>query len=126
MDDGAIATKWLNRLAQGFSRASALGMAPIEVRPEGAPNPADAGCNSNWRSTPILHHSAWPDSRTRTTTRTKRPHETSPSKDERELIPSDYSGLSIVSRFTSVAFGSRKIRGGLPEITWYAVKTNSG
>jgi len=29
----------------------------------------------------------------------------------------DYSGLSIVSRFTSVAFGSRKIRGGLPEIT---------
>jgi len=38
------------------------------------PNPADAGCNSQlaqYSNTPILHHSAWPDSRTRTRTRTR-------------------------------------------------------
>jgi len=32
------------------------------------------GCNSNlaqYSKTPALHHSAWPDSRTRTTTRTR-------------------------------------------------------
>jgi hypothetical protein len=37
--------------------------------PESTPNPADAGCNSKlaqYSNTPILHHSAWPDSRTRT------------------------------------------------------------
>jgi hypothetical protein len=43
--------------------------------PSSIPNPAVAGCNSNlaqYSNTPTLHHSAWPDSRTRTTTRTKR------------------------------------------------------
>jgi len=43
-------------------------------RPFSNPNPADAGCNSDlvqYSNTPILHHSAWPDSRTRT--RTKAP-----------------------------------------------------
>src|SRR5260221_10690906 len=42
-------------------------------RPFSIPNPADAGCNSDlaqYSITPTLHHSAWPDSRTRT--RTKR------------------------------------------------------
>jgi hypothetical protein len=34
------------------------------------PNPRSRGAIPNWRSTPILHHAAWPDSRTRTTTRT--------------------------------------------------------
>jgi hypothetical protein len=52
--------------------------------PESTPNPADAGCNSQFaqvlqNSRPHRyakrcgrgHHSAWPDSRTRTTTRTR-------------------------------------------------------
>jgi hypothetical protein len=33
----AIATKWLNRIAQGFSQASALGLLTIMDRPERAP-----------------------------------------------------------------------------------------
>ena len=42
-------------------------------RPFSTSNPAAAGCNSDlaqYSHTPILHHSAWPDSRTTTTTRT--------------------------------------------------------
>jgi hypothetical protein len=41
--------------------------------PFGIPNLAVARCNSDlaqYSNTPALHHSAWPDSRTRTTTRT--------------------------------------------------------
>jgi hypothetical protein len=67
----------------GLSRAAATGYSPglqpwvdglKRARPESTPNPADAGCNSKlaqYSNTPILHHSAWPDSRTRTTTRTR-------------------------------------------------------
>src|SRR5260370_33960606 len=43
-------------------------------RPFSTSNPADACCNSDlaqYSHTPILHHSAWPDSRTRPTTRTR-------------------------------------------------------
>ena len=83
-------------------------MAPIEVRPNrerGVQFPIGA----------VLQHSNTPSLRV------------AGFEDENEAPHGgDYSGLSIVSRFTSVAFGSRKIRGGLPEITWYAVKTNSG
>jgi hypothetical protein len=42
---------------------------------ESTSNPADGGGNSDnaqYSSTPKLHHSAWPDSRTTTRTRTKR------------------------------------------------------
>src|SRR5258708_11267193 len=74
--------KWFNRIAEGFSPGKAV---PID-RPLSIPNPAHAGCNSDlaqYSSTPArnasrsdaggptLHHSAWPDSRTRTTTRTR-------------------------------------------------------
>jgi hypothetical protein len=60
--------------AQGLNPGRVL----QEVCPESTSNPADGGCNSpnaQYSSSPILHHSAWPDSRTRATTRTstKRP-----------------------------------------------------
>src|SRR6266436_4479595 len=69
--------KWFNRIAEGFSPGKAV---PID-RPLSIPSPAHAGCNSDlaqYSSTPArnasrsdaggptLHHSAWPDSRTRT------------------------------------------------------------
>jgi hypothetical protein len=69
-----LTMKWSNRIAQGFSPGFSPGWATPQDRPESTPNPADAGCNSKlaqYSNTPILHHSAWPDSRTSTTTRTR-------------------------------------------------------
>jgi len=57
--------KWSQRIPQGFSP----GWGNTQDRPESSSNPADAGCNSDlaqYCHTPILHHSAWPDSRTTT------------------------------------------------------------
>src|SRR4029077_13365396 len=108
---------------------------PNQTAPSGIPNPTDAGCNSDsardsntpilqysntpilqysntpilqYSNTPILHHSARPDSRTRTTTRTRtkqpivsrRPYSVDSSEE-----PAFVCGLRVVC--PSFARGSR-------------------
>jgi len=87
--------KWSNRIAQDFSP----GLADTQNRPESTSNPADAGCNSQlaqYSNTPILHHSAWPDSRTRT--RTKR----LTSDDRRRCVSSNVTIRSICYTVDSI------------------------
>ena len=48
------------------------------MRPERAPDPADAGCNSKlaqYSNTPILHNSAWPDFEDEDEDENEAPHE---------------------------------------------------
>jgi hypothetical protein len=54
--------KWSNRIAQGLSPGSTSPKTALKA----FPTPRTRGAIPTWRSTPILHRSAWPDSRTRT------------------------------------------------------------